>query len=138
MDSRSYNEAAEHFSDVLSLSPVDRIDILIKRSKARVSMNSWGDALSDADEVSFGLILYQTVFISGVRRLSSSIRHLTETTSKGMQHYMVQEATLKLLKHSIQCFQDWTSLPTNIFAVSHFLEIIPSHHMLIDMNDSTP
>ena len=35
MYSRSYNKAAEHFSTVLSLNPVDPMDILIKRSKAR-------------------------------------------------------------------------------------------------------
>ena len=71
MDSQSYNEAAEHFSTVLSLTgnPVDRIDTFIKRSNARMYMNSWGDALSDADEVSFVLILYQTALINRVCRL---------------------------------------------------------------------
>lgn len=53
MDSQSYNEATEHFSTILSLNPADHMDILVKRSKARASMNSWEDALSDADEVSF-------------------------------------------------------------------------------------
>ena len=123
MESRSYSEAATHFSTVLSLNPVDRMNIFVKRSKARVSMKSWGDALSDADEVSFILILYQTVFINRVRRLSSSTRHLTEATSRGMQHYMAQDASPRPLKHSIQCFQNWTSLPTNIFAVSYFRKI---------------
>ena len=61
MESRSYNEAAEHFSTILSLNPADRIDIFIQRSKARASMNSWGDALSDADEVLFVLILYHYI-----------------------------------------------------------------------------
>ena len=46
-----YNEAAEHFSGILSLDPADRADILIKRSKARAMMSSWEGALKDADEV---------------------------------------------------------------------------------------
>ena len=86
-------------------------------------MNSCGDALSDADEVLFVLTLYQTAFLNVVCRLSSSIRHLTEATSRGMQHCMVQGATPKPLKHSIQCFQNWTSLLMNTFTVSHVLEI---------------
>ena len=53
IDSQSYHEAAEYLSTVLSLSPADRMDILIKRSKARAMMNSWKEALSDADKVSF-------------------------------------------------------------------------------------
>ena len=53
MGSQNYNEAAEHFSTILSLNPLDRIDILIKRSKSRAMMNLWEDALKDADEVYF-------------------------------------------------------------------------------------
>ena len=53
MDSQDYNEAAEHFSTVLLLDPGDRIEVLIKRNKARASMKAWEDALSDADEVYF-------------------------------------------------------------------------------------
>ena len=123
MDSQSYNKAAKHFSAVLSLNPVDRMDIFIKRSKARVSMDSWEDALSDADEVSFILTLDQTVFIRRVCRLSSSTRHLIVATNRGMQYYMVQDAIPRLLKHSIQCSQNWMSLPTNIIVVSQFLKI---------------
>lgn len=51
MDSRNYNEAAEYFSTILSLDPVDRVEILVKRSKAREMMSLWGEVLSDADEV---------------------------------------------------------------------------------------
>lgn len=51
MDSQNYSEAAEHFLRVLSLSPVDRMDILIKRSKALASTRSWEEAIRDADEV---------------------------------------------------------------------------------------
>ncbi|KAF8555338.1 hypothetical protein OG21DRAFT_922733 [Imleria badia] len=50
MDSGNHGEAAKHFSTILLLDPVNRLDVLIKRSKARTSMNLWGDALSDADE----------------------------------------------------------------------------------------
>ena len=53
MDSRDYDEAAEHFSTILLLDPGDRIEVLIKRNKARVSMKAWEDALNDADEVCF-------------------------------------------------------------------------------------
>ena len=53
MGSQNYNEATEHFSTILSLNPVDHVDALIKRSKAQVMMNSWEDALKDADEVYF-------------------------------------------------------------------------------------
>ena len=51
MSSQNYNEAAERFSTILSLNPPNRVDILIKRSKAQVMMNSWEEALKDADEV---------------------------------------------------------------------------------------
>ncbi|KAI9462106.1 hypothetical protein HD554DRAFT_2176084 [Boletus coccyginus] len=51
VNSRRYHEATEHFSTILSLDPVSSIEFLIKRSSARASVNSWGDALSDADEV---------------------------------------------------------------------------------------
>ena len=123
MDSRRYSEAAEHFSTVLLLNPVDRVDIFIKRSKARVLMDLCGDSLSDADEVLSILTLDRTVFVYRVRRPSSSTRHLTEGTSRGMQHYMVQDDTLRPLRHSIQCLRNWTSLLTNIFAVSYILNV---------------
>ena len=53
MGSQNYNEVTEHFSMILSLNPVDRVDALVKRSKAQVMMGSWEDALKDADEVYF-------------------------------------------------------------------------------------
>ena len=55
MSSRKYNEAMEHLSMILSLDPPDRIEILVKRSQARVSMNLWNEALSDAEEARFVL-----------------------------------------------------------------------------------
>ena len=51
MGSQNYNEAAEHFSTLLSLDTEVHVDILIKRSRARAMMESWEDALRDADEV---------------------------------------------------------------------------------------
>ena len=53
MGSQNYNEAAEHLSTMLLLDTEDRVDILIKRSRARAMMESWIDALRDADEVYF-------------------------------------------------------------------------------------
>lgn len=51
MDNQNYAEAAEHFSTMLSVAPEGCVDTLIKRSKARAKMDSWEDALKDADEV---------------------------------------------------------------------------------------
>ena len=51
MGSQNYSGAAEHFSTMLSLDTEDSVDILIKRSRARAMMESWEDALKDADEV---------------------------------------------------------------------------------------
>ncbi|KAG8214228.1 hypothetical protein J3R82DRAFT_11026 [Butyriboletus roseoflavus] len=51
VECRSYNEATKHFSTLLSLNPVNRMDVLIKRSKARMLMGSCEEALSDADEI---------------------------------------------------------------------------------------
>lgn len=53
MNSQNYNKAAEHFSTILFLDPVDRMEVLIKWNKAQVSMKAWTDALSDADQVYF-------------------------------------------------------------------------------------
>ena len=53
MNSGNYNEAAEHFSTILSRSQEIPVDILIKRSKALTLAESWDGALSDADEVFF-------------------------------------------------------------------------------------
>ena len=55
MGSENYIEAAKHFSTMLLLDTGDRVDILIKRSKARAMMKSWEDALRDADEVYYAL-----------------------------------------------------------------------------------
>ena len=51
MGSQNYSEAAECLSTMLSLDIENRVDILIKRSRARAMMESWEDALRDADEV---------------------------------------------------------------------------------------
>ena len=51
MGSQNHSEAVEHFSNLLSLGTEDRMDILIKRSRARAMTQSWEDALKDADEV---------------------------------------------------------------------------------------
>ena len=51
MGSQNYSEAVGHFSTILSLDTEDRVDILIKRSRVRAMMESWEDALRDADEV---------------------------------------------------------------------------------------
>ena len=51
MCSENYTEAAEYFSTMLLLDTGHCVDILIKRSRARAMMESWEDALRDADEV---------------------------------------------------------------------------------------
>ena len=51
MGSENYTEAAEHLSTMLLLDTGDCVDTLIKRSRARAMMESWEDALRDADEV---------------------------------------------------------------------------------------
>ena len=55
MNPGNYNEAAEYFSVTPSRSPADPVDILIERSKALALVESWDEALSDADEVFFML-----------------------------------------------------------------------------------
>ena len=51
LGSQNYTKAAEHFSTLLLLDTEDRVDVLIKRSRARAMMELWEDALRDADEV---------------------------------------------------------------------------------------
>ena len=51
MSSENYIEVAEHLSTMLLLDTEDHVDILIKRSRARAMVESWEDALRDADEV---------------------------------------------------------------------------------------
>lgn len=51
METENHDEAVEYFSIILSLDPEDRLDILIKRSKVRISMGMWEEAMNDADEV---------------------------------------------------------------------------------------
>ena len=53
MSSQNYSEAVEHYSTMLSVDTGNRVDTLMKRSKARAMMKSWDDAVRDADEVYF-------------------------------------------------------------------------------------
>ena len=53
MESENYAEAAGYFSTMLSLNPANRMDILIKRSRAHVFMELCDEALCDAEEVYF-------------------------------------------------------------------------------------
>lgn len=50
MVAKNCNEAVEYLSEVLSLGPADREAILLKRGNMQVLMESWDEALSDADE----------------------------------------------------------------------------------------
>ena len=51
MGSQNYDEATEYFSIILLLDPANHVDILMKRIEAQRMMESWVDALKDADEV---------------------------------------------------------------------------------------
>ena len=53
MHSQHHAEAADSFSTMILLDPEDRAEVLIRRSRARAMMNTWEDALNDADEVYF-------------------------------------------------------------------------------------
>ena len=46
-----HDEAIARYTSALSLSPSNKIDILVKRSTARASKMLWKDALTDANEV---------------------------------------------------------------------------------------
>ena len=49
-DARRRDVAITHYSAALSLDPADPRDIFIKRSKARMTMGLWKDALDDANQ----------------------------------------------------------------------------------------
>ena len=49
--SQKHDEAIARYSSALSLDPAARVDILVKRSKARASKGLWNDALTDANDV---------------------------------------------------------------------------------------
>jgi len=49
-DSALYEDAVAHYSTALSLDSLSAV-LLIKRSKARAGIGSWGDSLQDADAV---------------------------------------------------------------------------------------
>ena len=53
MESENYAAATGYFSIMLSLDPANRVDILIKRSRAQVFMEWCDEALCDAEEVYF-------------------------------------------------------------------------------------
>ena len=80
MKCRSYNKATEHFSTILSLNPMNRMDVLIKRSKARTLMGSLEEALSDADEVYSVLHGASDSGIDRARRSLKSTNHVIKVT----------------------------------------------------------
>ena len=49
-DARRHDVAIIHFSAALSLNPVGPRDVFIKRSRARMIMGLWKDALDDANQ----------------------------------------------------------------------------------------
>ena len=49
--SQEHDEAISRYSSALPLDPTTRVDILMKRSKARASKGLWDDALIDANDV---------------------------------------------------------------------------------------
>ena len=51
LTSQEHDEAIARYSSALSLDPTSRVDLLVKRSKARASKGLWEDALTDADDV---------------------------------------------------------------------------------------
>ena len=51
LSSGKHDEAIARYTSALSLSPSNRIDILVKRTTARASKGLWEDALTDANEV---------------------------------------------------------------------------------------
>ena len=53
MDSQKYDEAVNHYSELLTLDPSNVSDVLYKRSKARALRKLWKMALTDAEKVWF-------------------------------------------------------------------------------------
>ena len=51
MDSQKHDEAVKHYSDLLTLDPLNVSDVIYKRSKARALRKSWNVALIDAEKV---------------------------------------------------------------------------------------
>ena len=51
LTSQDHDEAIARYSCALSLDPTSRVDLLVKRSKARASKGLWEDALTDANDV---------------------------------------------------------------------------------------
>ena len=51
MDSQKYDEAVNHYSELLTLDPSNISDVLYKRSKARALRKLWKMALIDAEKV---------------------------------------------------------------------------------------
>ena len=51
LTSQEHDEAIARYSCALSLDPTTRVDILVKRSKARAYKGLWEDALTDANDV---------------------------------------------------------------------------------------
>ena len=59
MDSKKYDEAVKHYSELLTFDPSNVSDVLYKRSKARALRNSWKVALIDAEKVWFIAIIME-------------------------------------------------------------------------------
>ena len=53
MDSQRYDEAVKHYSELLTLDPLNISDVHYKRSKARALSKSWKVALIDAEKAWF-------------------------------------------------------------------------------------
>ena len=136
MISENYTEAAGYLSTMLSLDAEDRVDILIKRSRARVMMESWEDALRDADEVYSVSSHHETVH-DKVCRWSNLTHRLTEGTSSGMWHYMARDVIRKPFQPLIKCCQHSGNLLTKIFVASHFFSITRGRSRLIDTHNRT-
>ena len=52
METQRQDDAITHYSVALSLNPVVRKDILIKRSKVYVAKGLWENAMDDTNQVS--------------------------------------------------------------------------------------
>ena len=105
MCSQHYSKVAEHLSTLLLLDTEDRMDILMKRSRARAMMESWEDALRDADEVYCVISSCHKIVHDKVCRRSNSTRHLIRPMSGGMPFYMPRDVMQKPSKPLIQCYQ---------------------------------
>ena len=68
--SEKHGEAIARYTSALSFDPANKVDILVKRSRARASEKLWEDALMDANHVRAVLGYAFRVHHSSSRRLS--------------------------------------------------------------------